>query len=173
MPDSGTIAAIGYADCARQRYEASIVRNRFVGRTFIQPTQRVRELGVKIKLNPIKALVVGKELAVVDDSIVRGTTVERAISMVKQDGAAKVHIRIASPPVRFPCFYGIDMLSCEELAAAKLDIDTLRSTVGADSLYYLSIGDLISAIGLPPSDICTACFSGDYLDGGEDNGVDL
>ena len=173
MPDSGTIAAIGYAGCAGQRYEAAIVRNRFVGRTFIQPTQRVRALGVKIKLNPIKKLVAGKELAVVDDSIVRGTTAERAISIIRQDGAARVHIRIASPPVRFPCYYGIDMLSCEELAAAKLDIDTLRATVGADSLHYLGIEDLVSSIGLPPSDICTACFSGEYLDGGEDNGVDL
>ncbi|HPE91269.1 MAG TPA: amidophosphoribosyltransferase [Thermovirgaceae bacterium] len=173
MPDSGTIAAMGFAECSKQSYETAIVRNRYIGRTFIQPTQRVRTLGVRIKLNPIKTLIDGRELAVVDDSIVRGTTVKRVISMIRQEGAARVHIRIASPPVRFPCYYGIDTPTCEELAAARLDIDTLRSEVGADSLNYLGIGDLLSAIGLPSSDICTACFSGEYLDGGEDNGMDL
>ena len=133
MPDSGTIAAMGFAECSKQSYETAIVRNRYIGRTFIQPTQRVRTLGVRIKLNPIKTLIDGRELAVVDDSIVRGTTVKRVISMIRQEGAARVHIRIASPPVRFPCYYGIDTPTCEELAAARLDIDTLRSEVGADS----------------------------------------
>lgn len=173
MPDSGTIAAMGYAQCSKQLYEKAIVRNRYIGRTFIQPTQRVRNLGVRIKLNPIKSLITGKELAVVDDSIVRGTTVKRVISMFRQDGAARIHIRIASPPVRFPCYYGINTPTCEELAAARLDIETLRCEIGADSLDYLGVDDLVSAIGLPETNICTACFSGDYLDGGEDNGMDL
>ncbi len=173
MPDSGTIAAMGFAECSGQPYEKAIVRNRYIGRTFIQPTQRVRNLGVRIKLNPIKSLIKGKELAVVDDSIVRGTTVKRVISMIRQDGAEKVHIRIASPPVRFPCYYGIDTPTCEELAAARLDIDTLRREVGADTLDYLGTEDLISAIGLPSPDVCTACFTGDYLDGSDNDGLDL
>lgn len=173
MPDSGTIAAMGFAECSKQPFETAIVRNRYIGRTFIQPTQRVRDLGVRIKLNPIKSLITGKELAVVDDSIVRGTTVQRVISMIRQDGAKKVHIRIASPPVRFPCYYGIDTPTCEELAAARLDIETLRREIGADSLDYLAPDDLVSAIGLPPSGVCTACFTGDYLDGSENDGMDL
>ncbi len=173
MPDSGTIAAMGFAKCSGQNYEKAIVRNRYIGRTFIQPTQRVRDIGVRIKLNPMKALIGGKELAVIDDSIVRGTTVQRVISMIRQDGAEKVHIRIASPPVRFPCYYGIDTPTCEELAAARLDIETLRKEIGADSLDYIGTEDLVSAIGLPPSSICTACFTGEYLDGGNNDGMDL
>jgi amidophosphoribosyltransferase len=121
----------------------------------------------------MKALIGGKELAVIDDSIVRGTTVQRVISMIRQDGAEKVHIRIASPPVRFPCYYGIDTPTCEELAAARLDIETLRKEIGADSLDYIGTEDLVSAIGLPPSNICTACFTGEYLDGGNNDGMDL
>lgn len=173
MPDSGTIAAMGFAECAGQNYEAAIVRNRYIGRTFIQPTQRVRDLGVRIKLNPIKSLISGKDLTVVDDSIVRGTTVQRVISMIRQDGAARIHIRIASPPVRFPCYYGIDTPTCEELAAARLDIATLCHEIGADSLDYISTEDLIAAIGLPSTGVCTACFTGDYLDRSGDDGLDL
>lgn len=173
MPDSGTIAAMGFAECSKQHFETAVVRNRYIGRTFIQPTQRVRNLGVRIKLNPIKSLISGKDLGVIDDSIIRGTTVQRVISMIRQDGARKIHIRIASPPVRFPCYYGIDTPTCEELAAARLDIETLRREIGADSLDYLATDDLVAAIGIPPSGVCTACFTGDYLDGSENDGLDI
>ncbi|MEA3508420.1 MAG: amidophosphoribosyltransferase, partial [Synergistota bacterium] len=174
MPDSGTIAAMGYAECAKAPYEKAIVRNRYVGRTFIQPTQRVRNLGVRIKLNPIDNVIRDRETVVVDDSIVRGTTAERVISMMRNSGASKVHLRIASPPVRFPCYYGIDTPTCEELAAARMDIKQLREDIGADSLGYLSTTDLIKAIGFEPDEVCTACFDGQYMEGDDDdNGLDI
>jgi amidophosphoribosyltransferase len=171
MPDSGTPAAIGFAQEAGIPYEKAITRNRYVGRTFIQPTQRVRELGVRIKLNPIEACIAGKELVVVDDSLVRGTTSQRIISMIREAAPKGVHLRIASPPVRFPCYYGIDTPTSEELAAARLDMQALERLVGADTLAYLSREDLLAAIGKPESSVCTACFCGDYMD--EENGLDL
>jgi amidophosphoribosyltransferase len=144
-----------------------------VGRTFIEPTQRVRDLGVRIKLNPIKNLIDGRNIVVVDDSIVRGTTVQRVISMIRDSGAREVHVRIASPPVRFPCYYGIDTPTCEDLAAAKMDTETLSRRIGADSLSYIDVDDMIEAIGLPASEVCTACFTGEYLQGGDDYEMDL
>ena len=173
MPDSGTISAMGYAEESGLLYEKAIVRNRYVGRTFIEPTQRVRKLGVKIKLNPIGEILKGKKVVIVDDSIVRGTTVQRVIAMVRESGAKEVHIRIASPPVKFPCYYGIDTPTSEELAAAKMNVEGLCKDIGADTLSYLSIEDMLEAIGLPPNNVCTACFSGDYLNGGKEDELDL
>ncbi|MEG1823227.1 MAG: amidophosphoribosyltransferase [Cloacibacillus sp.] len=164
MPDSGTISAIGYAHAARTPFEMGVVRNRYVGRTFIQPTQKVRELGVKIKLNPIEEVFNGKKAVIVDDSIVRGTTAERVVAMIRNCGAAEVHLRIASPPVLHPCRYGIDTRKQETLAAVRMTLDELCRKVGADSLDYLTEEDLTESIGLPADKLCTACFSGKYLE---------
>ena len=169
MPDSGTIASLGYAEESGVPYEQSVVRNRYVGRTFIEPTSRVRRLGVRIKLNPITEVLQGKNVVVVDDSIVRGTTCERMISMIKSCGANQVHVRISSPPVRFPCYYGIDTPTRVELAAARMNLQQLEQEVGADSLAYITEEDLLEAIGLPAQSVCTACFSGDYMEGGEEH----
>ena len=163
MPDSGTIAAIGYAERSKIPLEMGVVRNRYVGRTFIQPTQKVRELGVKIKLNPISEVFCAKKTVVVDDSIVRGTTAERVVSMIRNSGASEVHLRIASPPVIHPCRYGIDTRKEETLAAVRMTLEELCKKVGADSLYYLTEEDLVAAIGLPEDQLCTACFTGKYL----------
>ncbi|EHL65628.1 amidophosphoribosyltransferase [Cloacibacillus evryensis] len=165
MPDSGTISAIGYAQAAGTPFEMGVVRNRYVGRTFIQPTQKVRELGVKIKLNPIAGIFKDKKAVIVDDSIVRGTTAERIVSMIRNCGAAEVHLRIASPPVLHPCRYGIDTRKEETLAAVRMTLDELCKKVGADSLDYLTEEDLVAAIGLPEDKLCTACFTGKYLEG--------
>ncbi|QTX32962.1 amidophosphoribosyltransferase [Aminithiophilus ramosus] len=174
MPDSGTLAAMGYAEESSIAYEKAIVRNRYVGRTFIQPTQRVRDLGVRIKLNPVPHLMEGKDVVVVDDSIVRGTTAQRIVTLMRGCGARNVHLRIASPPVRFPCYYGIDTPVSEELAAARMDIEGLERQVGACSLAYLREEDLFEAIGRGRNDVCTACFSGHYLEGKEiDHDLDL
>ncbi|MGI6784201.1 MAG: amidophosphoribosyltransferase [Aminivibrio sp.] len=173
IPDSGTIAALGFAEKSGIPYEQTVIRNRYVGRTFIEPTQRVRELGVKIKLNPISEVLSGKSVVAVDDSIVRGTTCQRMISLIKACGASQVHLRISSPPVRFPCYYGIDTPSRMELAAARMNLKQLEREVGADSLDYITEEDLVEAIGLPAREVCTACFSGEYMEGGEDNGPEL
>jgi len=163
MPDSGTIGALGYASKSKLPFEMAVVKNRYVGRTFIQPTQRVRSLGVQIKLNPIKGLIKGKSIVVVDDSIVRGTTSKMAVKFLRDAGAMRVHLRIASPPVKFPCLYGIDTPTSSDLAAAKMDVEALRDYVGADSLCFLDVSDLVCSVGLPEEELCTACFSGLYL----------
>lgn len=173
MPDSGTIAAMGFAEASGLPYEKVVVRNRYVGRTFIEPTQRVRELGVRIKLNPIREMIKDKKIVIVDDSIVRGTTCQRMIAMIKEAGAREVHVRISSPPVRFPCYYGIDTATREQLAAARMDIKQLEKQVGADSLDYITEEDLITAIGLPVSHSCTACFSGSYMEGDHPDEMEL
>ncbi len=167
MPDSGTVAAMGYAEESGIPYEKAIVRNRYSGRTFIEPTQRVRELGVRKKLNPIRELIRGKSLTVVDDSIVRGTTSRRMVELLREYGASEVHMRISSPPVKFPCYYGIDTPTREELAAARANETALCAEIGATSLGYLTGEDLIQAIGLPEWEVCTACFSGNYMEDGE------
>lgn len=167
MPDSGTLAALGLAEKTRMPFESGIVRNRYVGRTFIQPTQRVRDAGVKIKLNPQPGIFKDKEAIIVDDSLVRGTTAKRIVSMIRGSGAAKVHMRIASPPVCFPCYYGIDTPTSDELAAAQMDIPSLCRFIGADSLTYLTCDELAKAIGLPREELCMACFDGSYLENEE------
>jgi amidophosphoribosyltransferase len=164
FPDSGTTAALGYAEASGIPFEAAVVRNRYVGRTFIQPTQKVRELGVRIKLSPCPELFRDRSAILVDDSIVRGTTAGLAVSMIRECSARDLHLRISSPPVRHPCFYGIDTPSSGDLAAAKYTQDDMARTVGADSLRYLSKEDMIAAIGLPPNSLCTACFDGNYLE---------
>ena len=164
MPDSGTIAALGLAEKAKMPFESGVVRNRYVGRTFIQPTQRVRDAGVKIKLNPQPEIFKDKEAVVVDDSLVRGTTAGRIVKMIRESGAEKVHMRIASPPVAFPCYYGIDTPSSDELVAAQMDIASLCKKIGADSLSYLTCAELAEAIGLPREELCTACFDGSYVE---------
>ncbi|MEN2996944.1 MAG: amidophosphoribosyltransferase [Acetomicrobium sp.] len=164
MPDSGTIGALGYAVASDLPFEMAIVRNRYVGRTFIQPTQRVRQLGVQIKLNPIDKLIRGRNIVVVDDSIVRGTTSQLAVRFLREAGARKIHLRIASPPVRFPCLYGIDTPRSADLAAAAMDTGDLRDFIGADTLCFLKVEDLINSIDLPAEELCTACFDGKYLE---------
>jgi amidophosphoribosyltransferase len=165
LPDSGTTAALGYSQESGIPFEAAVVRNRYVGRTFIQPTQKVRELGVRIKLNPSPELFKGRSAVLVDDSIVRGTTAGLVVSMIRECRAKEVHLRISSPPVRYPCFYGIDTPSDRDLAAAKSTLEDIALSVGADSLCYLSKEDMVAAIGIPGESLCTACFDGDYLDG--------
>jgi amidophosphoribosyltransferase len=164
FPDSGTTAALGYAEASRIPFEAAVVRNRYVGRTFIQPTQKVRELGVRIKLSPCAELFRDRGAVLVDDSIVRGTTAGLVVSMIRECGVRGLHLRISSPPVRFPCFYGIDTPSSGDLPAAKNSPEDMARTVGADSLRYLGRDDMIEAIGLPPDSLCTACFDGNYLE---------
>lgn len=164
LPDSGTTAALGYAYSSGKPYEGAVVRNRYVGRTFIQPTQRVRELGVRIKLSPCEELIHGQSLVLVDDSLVRGTTAGLVVSMIRTCGARAIHLSISSPPVRHPCWYGIDTPSRGELAAATRSLDEIAAGVGADTLRYLRKEDMIEAIGIPGDRLCTACFDGDYLD---------
>ncbi len=162
LPDSGTPAAIGFAQESGIPYSEAVVRNRYVGRSFIQPGQELRQLGVKLKFNPLKAIIDGKRLVVVDDSIVRGTTTRKVVEMLKDAGAAEVHLRISSPPIKWPCFYGIDMADRANLIAANLTVDEIAAQVGADSLAYLSLDGLQRAMGRPATDYCRACFTGDY-----------
>ena len=165
FPDSGTTAALGYAEESGIPFEAAVIRNRYVGRTFIQPTQKVRELGVRIKLLPSPDLFRDRSAVLIDDSIVRGTTAGLTVAMIRECRARSLHLRISSPPVRYPCFYGIDTPSNGDLAAARYSLDDIARTVGADSLRYLDRDDMIKAIGLPTDSLCTACFDGKYLEG--------
>lgn len=162
VPDSGVTTAIGYAEASGIRYGESLMKNRYVGRTFIFPTQEQRDLGVKIKLNPISTEIKGKDIVLVDDSIVRGTTIRKLIKLIKDAGAKKVHVRISCPPLKFTCHYGTDIQDKEQLIAAKKSVKEIQKMIGADSLVYTSYGGLIKAIGLPEERLCTACVSGRY-----------
>ncbi len=162
MPDSGTPAAIGFAAESGIPYGEGLIKNRYVGRTFIQPEQAIRELGVKMKLNPIRDNIHGKKIVLVDDSIVRGTTSRKIVKLLKEYGAREVHMRVSSPPITHPCFYGIDTPSRSELIAANLSIEGIRKYMDADSLGYLSLKGLVKAIGLPKDSHCLACLNGDY-----------
>ena len=162
VPDSATAAGIGYAVASGIPYCEGLIKNRYVGRTFIEPDQRLRDLGVKLKFNPLAETIVGKRLVVVDDSIVRGTTTPKVVAMLKKAGAKQVHLRICSPPIRHPCFFGVDMATRWELIAAHKTIPEIRDTIGADSLGYISIDGLIESVGLPKDIFCLACFTGDY-----------
>jgi amidophosphoribosyltransferase len=162
VPESGTPAAIGYAQASGIPYGQGLVKNAYVGRTFIQPSQTIRQLGIRLKLNPLRDVIRGKRLVVVDDSIVRGNTQRALVRMLREAGALEVHVRIASPPVRWPCFYGIDFASRAELVANGADLDGIRRLIGADSLGYVSLDGLIAASEQPKSRLCTACFSGEY-----------
>ena len=162
VPESGTPAAIGYAQGSGIPYGSGLVKNAYVGRTFIQPSQTIRQLGIRLKLNPLRDVIRGKRLVVVDDSIVRGNTQRALIRMLREAGALEVHVRIASPPVRWPCFYGIDFASRAELLANGLDMDGVRRSIGADTLGYVSLDSLVAASEQPRSRLCAACFDGDY-----------
>jgi amidophosphoribosyltransferase len=161
-PESGTPAAIGYAQASGIPYGQGLVKNAYVGRTFIQPSQTIRQLGIRLKLNPLRDVIRGKRLIVVDDSIVRGNTQRALVRMLREAGAVEVHVRIASPPVRWPCFYGIDFASRAELIANAGDVEAVRRSIGADSLSYVSLEGLIAATEQPKNRLCTACFTGDY-----------
>ena len=162
VPDSATAAGIGYSNGSGIPYCEGLLKNRYVGRTFIEPDQRMRELGVQLKFNPLSDIIAGKRLVVVDDSIVRGTTTPRVVSLLKKAGAAEVHLRICAPPIRHPCFFGVDMASKWELIAARKTIPEIRQHLGADSLGYLSLEGLIRAVDLPRDIFCLACFTGAY-----------
>ncbi|HEY8339025.1 MAG TPA: amidophosphoribosyltransferase [Egibacteraceae bacterium] len=162
VPDSGTAAASGYAEVSGIPYAEGLSKNRYVGRTFIEPSQSLRQLGIRLKLNPMRDVLEGRRLVVVDDSIVRGNTSRQLVRMLRESGATEVHLRITSPPVRHPCFYGIDMATRAELIASDLSIEEIREFVGADSLAYLSLESLVAATKRPGSSLCRACFDGDY-----------
>jgi amidophosphoribosyltransferase len=161
-PESGTPAAIGYAQGSGIPYGQGLVKNAYVGRTFIQPSQTIRQLGIRLKLNPLRDVIRGKRLVVVDDSIVRGNTQRALVRMLREAGALEVHVRIASPPVRWPCFYGIDFATRAELVASGLDVEGVRRSIGADSLGYVSLDGLVAASEQPRSRLCMACFDGEY-----------
>ena len=162
VPDSATAAANGYAQEADIPYGEGLVKNRYVGRTFIQPDQRLRDMGVYLKLNPMREVIADKRLVVVDDSVVRGTTTSKVVEMLRRAGAREVHMRICSPPIRYPCYFGIDMASQWELIAGRRSVAEIRDHIGADSLGYLSMNGLMRAVQQDSDSFCTACFTGDY-----------
>ncbi len=162
IPESGIPHAVGYAEVADIPFGEGFIKNRYIHRTFIAPDQRLRELGVRIKLTPLREVVAGKRLIVVDDSIVRGTTTGPEIELLRDAGAREVHLRINCPPLRYPCFYGIDTSTQEELIAARMSVEEIRQQLGADSLEYLNMPNLIKAVGLPKTNFCTACFDAQY-----------
>ncbi|MDR2722756.1 MAG: amidophosphoribosyltransferase [Cellulomonadaceae bacterium] len=161
-PESGTPAAIGYAQASGIPFGQGITKNSYVGRTFIQPSDTLRQLGIRLKLNPLRDVIRGKRLVVVDDSIVRGNTQRALVRMLREAGAAEVHVRISSPPVTWPCFYGIDFASRAELVANGLTTDEVCRSIGADSLGYISLNAMIEATNQPANTLCAACFTGKY-----------
>ena len=162
IPDSGVCAATGYAEDARLPLRMGLIRNHYVGRTFIQPQQSIRHFGVKVKLNPVRSILEDKRVVLIDDSIVRGTTSRKIVKMVKAAGAREVHLRISCPPTISPCFYGVDTPSRAELIAATHTIEEIRKYVGADSLAYLSLEGLRAAVGTDQQSYCTSCYTGVY-----------
>ena len=162
VPTTGHAAAQGYSEVSAIPYGDGLYKNNYVGRTFIQPSQALRDRGVKLKLNPLPDSIRGKRLVVVDDSIIRGTTTKQIVSALREAGATEVHIRITCPPTRWPCFYGIDMPTRQELIAADLAVDQIRDYVGADSLGYLSLDAMVEAAGGDGASFCRACFDGEY-----------
>jgi len=162
VPESGTPAAIGYAEASGIPYGQGLVKNSYVGRTFIQPSQTIRKRGIRLKLNPLRDVIAGKRIVVVDDSIVRGNTQQAIVAMLREAGALEVHVRIASPPVKWPCFYGIDFATREELIAGSCTVAEIRNSIGADSLGYVSLDGLVAATEQPPGSLCRACFDGQY-----------
>ncbi len=162
VPDSGMYAGMGYSRESGLPMELGLTRNHYVGRTFIEPKQSIRHFGVKIKLNPVRELLEGKRVVLVDDSIVRGTTSKKIVRMVREGGAAEVHVRISAPPTEWPCHYGIDTPTRGELIAARHSVEEIRQFIEADSLAYLSLEGMLAAVGGPPDSYCTACWTGDY-----------
>jgi amidophosphoribosyltransferase len=162
VPDSGVAAAIGYAAEADIPFRQALIRNHYVGRTFIEPSQEIRDFGVKLKLNPVRHLLEGKRVILVDDSIVRGTTSRKIVRMVRGAGAREVHLRISCPPTISPCFYGVDTPSLSELIAANNTVEEIRRFVEADSVAYLSLNALTEAVADTNRDYCYACYTGNY-----------
>ena len=162
VPESGRYAAIGYAQESGIPFAEGLVKNSYVGRTFIQPSQTIRQLGIRLKLNPLKEVISGQRLVVVDDSIVRGNTQRALVRMLREAGAKEVHVRISSPPVKWPCFYGIDFASRAELIANGLTVEEICTSIGADSLAYVNLEELIEATTIPAENLCRACFDGVY-----------
>ncbi len=162
VPESGTPAAIGYAKESGIPFGLGLVKNSYVGRTFIQPSQTIRQLGIRLKLNPLREIIEGKRIVVVDDSIVRGNTQRAIVRMLREAGAREIHVRISSPPVKWPCYYGIDFATKAELIANGLEVEEIRRSIGADSLGYVSLDGLIAATQVPSKRLCSACFTGEY-----------
>jgi amidophosphoribosyltransferase len=162
VPDTGVPGAIGYANASGIPFGEGLVKNRYVGRTFISPSQTLRQQGIRLKLNPLRHAIAGKRLVVVDDSIVRGNTTAKLIALLREAGAAEVHMRITSPPVKWPCFYGIDFATRAELIANGLAVEEIRTSIGADSLAYIELDTLIEATTVPKDKLCRACFDGVY-----------
>ncbi len=162
VPESGTPAAIGYAQASGIPYGQGLVKNSYVGRTFIQPSQTIRQRGIRLKLNPLREVIAGQRVVVVDDSIVRGNTQQAIVAMLREAGAAEVHVRISSPPVAWPCFYGIDFATRAELIAGGSTVEEIRDSIGADSLGFISLEGLTEATTIPAGRLCRACFDGQY-----------
>jgi amidophosphoribosyltransferase len=162
IPDSGVCAAMGYAEVSGLPFRMGLIRNHYVGRTFIQPQQSIRHFGVKVKLNPVRSILDGKRVVLLDDSIVRGTTSRKIVKMLKGAGASEVHMRISCPPTISPCFYGVDTPRRAELIAATHTLEEIRRYVQADSLSYLSLEGLLSAVGTERGAYCTSCYTGQY-----------
>jgi amidophosphoribosyltransferase len=164
FPDSGTYAALGYSEASGIPFEMAMIRNHYVGRTFIQPTQSMRDFGVRIKLNPVKQLLKGKDIIIVEDSIIRGTTVKTRVKALRNLGVKRIHMRVSGPPHRFPCHYGIDFSTRGELIAAQMTVEKLKDFLNLDSLHYLSLEGLLSSTGIehPEDNFCKACFDGCY-----------
>src|SRR5882762_1999141 len=162
VPESGTPAAIGYAQASGIPYGQGLVKNSYVGRTFIQPSQTIRQRGIRLKLNPLREVIAGQRVVVVDDSIVRGNTQQAIVAMLREAGAAEVHVRISSPPVAWPCFYGIDFATRAELIAGSLSAEEIRVSIGADTLGFVSLEGLTEATTIPAARLCRACFDGQY-----------
>jgi amidophosphoribosyltransferase len=162
VPESGTPAAVGYSQASGIPYGQGLIKNAYVGRTFIQPSQTIRQLGIRLKLNPLREVIHGKRLIVVDDTIVRGNTQRAVVRMLREAGATEVHVRISAPPVKWPCFYGIDFASPAELIANGLAVEEIRQSIGADTLAYISLDELVEATTLPKDRLCRACFDGVY-----------
>ena len=162
VPDSATAAGIGYARHSGIPFSEGLLKNRYMGRTFIEPDQRIRDLGVRLKFNPLPQMLEGKRLVVVDDSIVRGTTTPKVVNLLRRAGVKEIHMRICAPPIQYPCFLGVDMATRQELIASHKTVEEIRDFIGADSLGYLSVDGLIKAVDLPRETFCMACFVGDY-----------
>ncbi len=167
VPDSGVGAALGFAEESGVPFEIGLIRNHYVGRTFIEPKQRIRHFGVRVKLNPMRDALEGRRVVVVDDSIVRGTTSQKIVKMIRNAGAREVHVRISSPPIQWPCYYGIDTPTRKELIASSHHVEEIRRYLGADSLGYLSLDGMLKATGADPNHFCHACFTGRYRVGFE------
>jgi amidophosphoribosyltransferase len=162
VPDGGVFAAMGYSEESGLPFDFGLIRNHYVGRTFIEPQGKIRHFGVKVKLNPVRSLIEGKRVVLVDDSIVRSTTSKKLVEMMRNAGAKEVHYRVSSPPYISPCYYGIDTPTKENLAAANYTVDEIREYIDADTLGYLSIEGMLDAVQRNRDDFCTSCFTGKY-----------